>query len=141
MRKLVAVLLVVIAFTADAKNKNKVKEKRFEPVSVEAPMIVGSYRGPSEAYRVELELHQGTLRGSYLEQGRDAVLTDILIDEDRFSALARFEDGSTRTIRGSFAMRVLNGVTAFGLRIFDLPLEDMGVIHTFFEKEQMHTGR
>ena len=141
MRKVVAVLLVVVAFTAAAKNKNKVKEKRFEPVSVEASMVVGSYRGPSDAYHIALELHDGTLRGSYLEQGRDAVLTDIDIDEDRFTALARFHDGSTRTIRGSFAMRVLNGVTAFGLRVVDLPLQDMGVIHTFFEKEQVHTGR
>lgn len=38
------------------------------------------------------------------------------------------------TITGTFANRVLNGNTAFGLRMHAVPIEAFGVVETFFER-------
>lgn len=136
MRKLGAVLLIVIAFTTYAdKKKDKVKDKRFETVAVQAVNVTGSYRGPAESYGLILELaDDGALRGNYVEMGRVAVLNAIVLNGAEFTARASFDDGSSRTITGEFANRVLNGKTAFGLRMRAVPVEDMGVIDTFFER-------
>ena len=137
MRKVAAVLLVVVAFTAfaDKKKAPKSKDKRFEAVAVQVAGITGSYRGPAESYGLVLELaDNGTLRGNYVEMGRLAVLNAIVLDGAKFSARASFDDGSSRTIVGSVANRVLNGTTAFGIRMYDVPVEGMGVIDTFFER-------
>lgn len=136
MRKLGAVLLVVVAFASYAdKVKNKTKHKRFDAVTVQASMVPGSYRGPAESYGLVLELaSDGSLRGIYVEMGRVAVLNAIVLEGSDFTARASFDDGSSRTIRGSFANRVLNGTTAFGLRMYAVPVEGMGMIDTFFER-------
>lgn len=139
MRKLIAVLLLVVTsslYAADQKSKApKTKDKRFEAVTVEAASITGSYRGPAESYGLVLEIaSDGTLRGNYVEMGRVAVLNTILLNGAKFSAKASFDDGSSRIINGSFARRVLNGATAFGLRMHDVPVEGFGMIDTFFER-------
>lgn len=136
MRKLAAVLLIVVASVSYAdKNKAKTKAKRFEPVAVDAQAVAGSYRGPAESYGLVLEVApNGTLRGNYVEMGRVAVLHAIELHGSDFTARASFDDGSFRTITGSFANRVLNGVTAFGLRMHDIPVEGFGRIDTFFER-------
>ena len=136
MRKLGAVLLLVAAFTAAAdKPKDKVKDKRFEPVAVEATAVAGSYSGPAESYGLVLEVGEnGALRGNYVEMGRVAVLNAIALDGAEFTARANFDDGSSRTIKGSFANRVLNGKNAFGLRLHEVPIEGLGAVDTFFER-------
>lgn len=138
MRKLAAVLLLVIATTSYAAQKDKAwkkKDKRFEPVAVALSGITGSYRGPAESYGLVLELAKdGTLRGNYVEMGRVAVLNAIALNGAEFTARASFDDGSSRTITGSFANRLLNGTTAFGLRMRDVPVDGMGVVDTFFER-------
>ncbi len=137
MRKLAAVLLIVVASVAYAdKNKAaKTKEKRFEAVAVQAQAAAGSYRGPAESYGLILELApNGSLRGNYVEMGRIAVLHAIELNGSEFTARASFDDGSFRTISGSFANRVLNGNSAFGLRMHDVPVEGFGSIDTFFER-------
>ena len=137
MRKLGAVLLIVVAFAsyADKGKAPKSKNKRFEAVAVQARDAAGSYRGPAESYGLILEVaDDGSLRGNYVEMGRVAVLNAIVLDGARFTARANFDDGSSRTIRGSFANRMLNGDTAFGLRIQAVPVEDLGMIDTFFER-------
>ncbi len=137
MRKLALVLLIAVAFTSYAdkvKVKNK-KSKRFEAVSVQAADVAGSYRGPAESYGLILEAAEnGTLRGNYVEMGRVAVLNQIVLNGADFTARASFDDGSSKTIRGSFANRILNGESAFGLRMQAVPVEDMGFIDTFFER-------
>lgn len=139
MRRLPVVLLFLAASSLYAANdkapQTKVKEKRFEPVAVEASAIAGSYRGPAESYGLVLEVaSDGALRGNYVEMGRVAVLNAIVLNGSEFTARASFDDGSSRTITGSFARRVLNGATAFGLRVRDVPVEGSGLIDTFFER-------
>jgi hypothetical protein len=139
MRKLAAVLLVVVAFVAyadkDRAPKSKVKSKSFEAVAVQAANVAGSYRGPSESYGLVLELApNGTLRGNYVEMGRVAVLNAIQVNGSEFTARASFDDGSLRVIGGSFANRNLNGVRAFGVRMYNVPVEGFGRIDTFFER-------
>ena len=96
--------------------------------------VVGSYRGPAESYGLVLEMApNGTLRGNYVELGRVAVLNAIELRGSEFSASASFDDGSYRTITGSFANRVLNGASAFGVQMHDVPVEGMGAVDTFFE--------
>lgn len=137
MRKVAAVVLVLFAFASYAgKGKGvKVKEKRFEPVVVEASGVIGSYRGPAESYGLILDLApDGTLRGNYVEMGRVAVLNAIVLDGAELTARASFDDGSSRTISGTVANRVRNGATAFGIRMRAVPVEGMGAVDTFFER-------
>jgi hypothetical protein len=137
MRKFGAILLIVVAFAsyADKGKAPKTKSKRFEAVSVQASNAAGSYRGPAESYGLILEVaDDGTLRGNYVEMGRVAVLNAIVLNGASFTARANFDDGSSRTITGSFANRILNGQTAFGLQMHAVPVEDMGKIDTFFER-------
>jgi len=138
MRKLAAVLLVVVASVAYAEKVKgtKAKDKSFETVAVHAATaVIGSYRGPSESYGLVLELApNGTLRGNYVEMGRVAVLNAIEIRGSEFTARASFDNGSLRTITGSFATRTLNGSKAFGLRMNHVPVEGLGLIDTFYER-------
>jgi len=102
---------------------------------VQASSATGSYRGPAESYGLVLELSQdGTLRGNYVEMGRVAVLNNIALNGSEFTARASFDDGSSRTITGSFANRILNGASAFGIRMRAVPVEGFGQIDTFFER-------
>jgi hypothetical protein len=139
MRRMITVLLLIVASTLYAGEKPpkaaKAKDKRFEMIVVNPAGAVGSYRGPAESYGLVLETaSDGTLRGNYVEMGRVAVLSSITLRGTAFSARASFDDGSTRTITGSFANRTLNGATAFGLRMRAIPLEGYGSIDTFFER-------
>ena len=136
MRKLAAVLLIVVASVSYAdKGKSKSKDKRFEPVVKETAAYAGSYRGPDESYGLVLEVaSDGKLRGNYVELGRVAVLYAIDVNGADFTARASFDDGSWRTITGSFANRILNGDTAFGARVHGVRVEGMGEVDTFFER-------
>jgi hypothetical protein len=136
MRKLVAVLLIVVASAAYAeKVKSKVKDKHFEPVVKSAAEYAGSYGGPSESYGLVFEVApDGKLRGNYVELGRVAVLHAIEVNGAEFTARASFDDGSWRTISGSFANRILNGNSAFGARVSGVLVEGLGPVDTFFER-------
>jgi hypothetical protein len=139
MRKLAAVLVMFVAVSsfADAgKAKTKSKEKHFDDVKVQASTATGSYRGPDDTYGLILEAatDNSMLRGNYVEMGRAAVLNAIELNGSEFTARASFADGSYRTIKGTFSNRVLNGKTAFGLRMRSVPVEGMGTVDTFFER-------
>ena len=136
MRKLATLLLIVITFSSYAETtKVKSKDKRFESVEVQASGAIGSYRGPAESYGLILEAStDGVLRGNYVEMGRVAVLNAIVLKGAEFTARASFADGTYRTIRGTFANRVLNGKTAFGVRMQSIPIDGLGSVNTFFER-------
>lgn len=138
MRKLVAVTLVLFAFgsyAAGGKGKSKVKEKRFEPVVVSAAGLTGSYRGPSESYRLLLELApDGTLRGEYVEMDERAALTGIELDGAELAARAVFDDGRSRRITGTVSNRIRNGEVAFGIRLYAVPVDGLGIVDPFFER-------
>jgi len=136
MRKLAVVLMIVVASASYADKVNsKSKGKSFEPVVKSTAAYAGSYRGPSESYGLVLEMApDGKLRGNYVEMGRLAVLNGIEVNGADFTARASFDDGSSRTITGSFTNRVLNGNSAFGARVHGVYVEDVGAIDTFFER-------
>jgi hypothetical protein len=136
MRKIAAVLLIVFATTSYAENNKAAKKsKRFEAVAVETSAVAGSYGGPSESYGLVLEIAaDGTLRGNYVEMGRVAVLNAIALTGSEFTARASFDDGSSRTISGSFAKRTLDGRNSFGLHMHSVPIQDLGAVDTFFER-------
>jgi hypothetical protein len=136
MKKLIAVVLILVASAAYAeKVKSKSKDKRFEPAIRTVAEYAGNYRGPSESYGLVLEVApDGKLRGNYVELGRVAVLHSIEVNGAQFTARASFDDGSWRTISGSFANRILNGSTAFGARVSGVLVEGMGKVDTFFER-------
>ncbi|MGZ8709835.1 MAG: hypothetical protein ACXW28_06390 [Thermoanaerobaculia bacterium] len=119
MRKLAVVLLIVIASTTYGDQKGQ------------AQAVAGSYSGPSESYGLVLELApDGTLRGNYVEMGRVAVLNAIELRGSEFTARASFDDGSLRTISGSFGRRK----KAFGLRMHNVPMDGVGRVEAFFER-------
>ena len=141
MRRLTAVLLVVLAasLTVEAQKASKTgkaaKEKRFDSVAVQPSTAIGSYLGPSESYGLVLELtSDGKLRGNYVELGHVAVLDAIQLNGAEFTARASFDDGNSRIITGSFANRIRNGTTAFGIVIREVPVEGAGLVQTFFER-------
>ena len=120
MRKLAVVLLVVIASASFAQNPQA---------------VTGSYTGPSESYGLVIErAPDGTLRGNYVEMGSVAILNGIEIRGSEFRARASFDDGTLRVISGSFTNRTRNGRNVFGLRLHDVPVEDLGLVDTFFER-------
>jgi hypothetical protein len=133
MRKPIVVLVLLLAVTASAaKSKNKVKQKSYEPWLAELAGYAGTYRGPSPAHILELQLSNGVLRGIYRENGRVARVSPLTLTGPEFSALAVFDDGSRRELRGSFAIRILNGERAVGLRLKDVEIAGMGPVNTFF---------
>jgi hypothetical protein len=136
MRKLGALLVIFIAFSSFAeKAKEKANDKRTDSLEVQASGVIGSYRGPAESYGLILEATtDGALRGNYVELGRAAVLNAIVLKGSEFTARASFADGTYRTIRGTFANRVLNGKTAFGVRMHSIPVDGQGSVDTFFER-------
>ena len=137
MRKLatVVLLLFVASVSLADKPKSKTKDKRFEPVVKSAAAIAGAYRGPSEAYGLIFDVApDGKLRGNYVELGRVAVLNLIEVNGSEFTANASFDNGTLKTIHGSFANRILNGRTAFGARVTNVEVEGMGSVDTFFER-------
>jgi hypothetical protein len=136
MRKLGALLVIFIAFSSFAeKAKEKANDKRTDSLEVQAAGVIGSYRGPAESYGLILEATtDGALRGNYVELGRAAVLNAIVLKGSEFTARASFADGTYRTIRGTFANRVLNGKTAFGVRMHSIPVDGQGSVDTFFER-------
>jgi hypothetical protein len=108
MQKLIAVVLFLVATTSFAAPESN---------------VVGSYRGPNEAYGLILErTAAGDLRGNYVEEGHVAVLSSIEVKGSEFKARASFDNGSTRMIKGSFETRG----SAFGLHVDD--------VDAFFEK-------
>jgi hypothetical protein len=138
MRKLATVVLLLFVASvslAAPKTKSKSKDKRFEPVVKSATAIAGAYRGPSEAYGLIFDVApDGKLRGNYVELGRVAVLNAIEVNGSEFTANASFDNGTLKTLRGSFANRVLNGRSAFGARVTNVEVEGLGAVDTFFER-------
>ena len=139
MRKLIAVLLLVITpavFAGEkARKASKTKDKHYDAIAVQASSVAGNYRGPAESYGLVLEAGaNGALRGTYIEMGHVAVLNAITVKGSAFTAQASFDDGRARTITGEFANRVLNGSSAFGIRMHAIPVEGFDEIDTFFER-------
>ena len=96
MKKLLVALMIVVATTAFAAPPTPV---------MKAVDYTGSYRGPDASYGLVLETRNGRLHGNYVESGRLAVLSPIQMNGAEFTATASFDDGTYRTISGTFTTR------------------------------------
>jgi len=121
MRRALSLLLIAAAFALPlaAKEKRKVKDKRFEP----APLArlsdaAGRYAGPDQHYVIELAFANGRLTGFMTLDGVRLTLTDITVAGSSFEATR----GSER-VRGRFMNRILNGESAFGLLLEEPPFQ------------------
>jgi hypothetical protein len=139
MRRPIALLLATVllgSFPILAKEKNKRKEKRFDPVTISGPAAAeGSYRGITDDQILELRVgSDGKLIATLRENGTSAALRDVTLTGSAFRATQTLPRGQRRTLSGSFMIRTLNGVTAFGLMLegFDIHLDETTVIERVF---------
>lgn len=97
MKKLVLALMIFVATAAFAAKTD----------------YTGNYKGPDASYGLVIENSNGRLHGRYVESGRLAVLSPIEITGTQFKARASFDDGTYRTITGTFTERgaVVEGTT------------------------------
>jgi len=107
MRRALSLLLIAaaLALPLAAKEKNKVKDKRFEPApQARLSDAAGRYAGPDEHYMIELAFASGRLTGFMTLDGVRQALTDIVVAGSTFEATR----GGER-VRGRFMNRILNG--------------------------------
>ena len=125
MKKLLLVslgLLLAVAAAAPAAGQKpwkKKKEKRFEPVvKQDARDYSGRYVGVDDSYVLEVRADaDGRLTATLWEDGREVRLRDVRLAGARLTATKIYADNSTAPFAGTFANRILNGETAFGIMI------------------------
>lgn len=118
-RLLLMAFVVVLAAAAPAfaqKNKDKKKEKRFEPVVKQnVADYAGRYYGFEEGYYIEVRVDAGTLSATSFEGERRAELRNIRLDGGKLSATKVYDDRTTRDFTATFVNRILNGASDFGM--------------------------
>lgn len=133
MQRLIALLLTAaVVFPLAAKEKHKIKEKRFDP----APLArlsdaAGRYAGPDAGYVIELSFAGRKLSGFMMLEGVRLPLANIDVAGSSFEATRGGEP-----VRGRFVNRVLNGASAFGLLLEAPPfsLGDGAVTPAFYRR-------
>jgi hypothetical protein len=103
------------AFGQKAKVKNK--EKRFERVVKQnVADYAGRYSGFQSDYYLEVRVDgAGALSATSFEGGRRAELQNIRLEQGRLTATRVYEDGATKEFAATFANRILNGASDFGI--------------------------
>ena len=123
MKKLLLVslglLLAAAAPAAGQKPWKKKKDKRFEPVvKQDARDYSGRYVGVDDSYVLDVRVDaDGRLTLTLWEDGREVPLRDVRLAGARLTATKIHADDSTAPFAGTFANRILNGETAFGIMI------------------------
>ena len=130
-------LLALIGSTVSAeKNKNKSKEKRYEPVAnLDVHELAGRYVGIEPTYFLEITVSDnGQMRITSFEGDRRAELVDIVVDGPRLEATRAYEDGTPGKFDGVFADRILNGKRDFGVLVrgVSIELEDLTLDQIFY---------
>ena len=112
-------LALACAPAAGQKPWKKKKEKRFEPVvRQEARDYSGRYVGVEDSYVLDVrEEADGRLTATLREDGREVRLRDVRLAGARLTATKIYADNSTAPFSGTFANRILNGETAFGIMV------------------------
>jgi len=126
---LLALLYSAAPISGVQKSKHKQKEKRFEPVVKEQIAdYAGRYTGIEPDYYLEIEAGaRGTLSVMSREGDRRATLRDIRIAGARLTATRVYADGTTKDFAATFANRILNGVSAFGVMVENLDVRYEGI--------------
>lgn len=112
--------------------KNKHKEKRFEPVARQNLRdYAGRYVGIDENYWIEIGVgDDGRLVATSHEDGRTAELADIRVEGASVTATKVYGNGKRAEFVATFADRVLNGERAFGLLVENMQIELPGLTLT-----------
>ncbi|HEX8128332.1 MAG TPA: hypothetical protein VF527_04460 [Pyrinomonadaceae bacterium] len=135
-------LLAVLALLSAApvsggqKFKNKKKEKRFEPVVKQRiEEYAGRYMGIMPDYYLEITAGaDGQLSIASQEGNRRATLSNIRIAGARLTATRVYADGATKEFEATFANRILNGESAFGILVenVEVPFDGMTFTRIFY---------
>jgi hypothetical protein len=136
--------LLVAAATAPVasgqKLKNKKKDKRFEPVVKQrVEEYAGRYVGIMPDYYLEVAATaDGKLSITSQEGGRRATLRDIHLAGARLSATRVYSDGTTKEFAATFANRIINGESSFGIILenVEVQFEDMTFTNLFYRLDK-----
>ena len=134
-RALIFVLasLLLTSFSAGAfGQKKKFKEKRYEPVTrANVRDYAGNYVGIDASYFIELAVQpDGKLSIKSHEGEREATFKEIRVEGAVITATRVYTDGATAKFHGTFANRILNGKSAFGILVDGLHVELEGLTLT-----------
>ncbi|HYG08922.1 MAG TPA: hypothetical protein VD835_03000 [Pyrinomonadaceae bacterium] len=117
------------------KHKQK-KEKRFEPVVKQrVEEYAGRYTGIMPDYYLEIAAGaDGKLSITSQEGGNRATLRDIRLAGARLTATRVYADGATKEFEATFANRILNGQSSFGIIVENVkvPFEGMTFTSIFY---------
>jgi hypothetical protein len=116
---LVGLMLISAAPAFAQKMKVKNKDKRFETVVKESVAdYAGRYYGFQDGYYIEVSVDAaGRLSATSFEGERRADLRNIKLEQGRLTATKVYEDGTTREFKATFANRILNGASNFGMLV------------------------
>jgi hypothetical protein len=134
-------MLCAVPVSGGQKLKNKKKEKRFEPVVKQRiEEYAGRYVGIMPDYYLEIAAGaDGKLSITSQEGTRRATLRDIRITGARLTATRVYPDGATKEFEATFANRILNGESSFGIMVENLNVEfeDMTFNRIFYRLDSM----
>lgn len=119
MKRALTIMVALLVCAAPAfaqKIKVKNKEKRFETVVKPAAAYAGRYTGFDAEHYIEVSVDAaGNLSVTSVEGARRARLQDIKLENGRVTATKVYEDGGAQAFAATFANRILNGTSIFGL--------------------------
>ena len=118
-------LLVAAPASGGQKLKNKKKDKRFEPVVKQrVEEYAGRYVGLMPDYYLEIAATaDGKLSVTSQEGNRRATVRDTRLAGARLTGTRVYADGTTREFEATFANRILNGHSSFGIMVENLNVE------------------
>jgi hypothetical protein len=139
--KLIVAVFALLALSCASqaggqKLKYKKKEKRFEPVvKANVADYAGHYVGIMPDYYLEISSGaDGQLSITSHEGRRHATLRGVRVEGARLTATRVYADGATKPFEATFANRILNGESAFGIIVenVNVEFEDMTFNKLFY---------
>jgi hypothetical protein len=131
-------LMVGITSELFGQKRKKVKDKRFEAVARQnLKDYEGTYVGIDSTYLIEVRVGaDGGLIVSSLEGSRRARLENIRIEGARLTATKVYTDGRVGKFDGTFANRILNGDSAFGIIVsgMQVNVSDVSLSRIFYRR-------
>ena len=132
MRQIASALLLILA-AASLGAKSKTKEKYVEPIAItDVRKAAGNYVGIDPVYVVNLRVDEtGKLAGTLTEFGVTSTLRDLRVNGAELNAVV-----GGLPIHGTFVRRTRNGVTTFGLLVYDadVKVDDVTLSQIFCRK-------
>lgn len=137
----VLALLCAAPVSGGQKLKNKKKDKRFEPVVKQrVEEYAGRYVGIMPDYYLEIAASaDGKLHVTSQEGSRHAALRDVRLSGARLTATRVYTDGTTKDFEATFANRIVNGESSFGIIVenVEVPFDGMTLTSIFYRLDPM----